>query len=433
MVQQMNIRQRFRQSLKCGTGEAYLILRANPKVYFSKDIEKAALTNYAYDPQCERGRAFYIAQFIELSDKKEQLIDAVIKALGKECKDHWALDQLFALAGIFAKQGNTKAKQAIYKRFHKKVIDGSEWLAEDVILEVDGIEGLKYIAETHGKVFTKDPDEWEYSYLVDNFQEENPQIKVYEELKKAAKNSPFIKKYLATIKKDKWSKAKRRKRPKFNYEFVKDRIENGNSFPAPKAVAKKLVKGDVIKLANDFLQEKDLARKEKFLSVFTEIKYPYDYQPLLRIAKGKNSRNNRLVELACEALKFFEGKDIRQFAIEKLSKTNIPSDYPPLLVSNYKKGDHKLLAKIADRYKDENIIHDLVWAYIDIYKVNKTKQCKRPLEIIYSKLTCGLHRYDIVKILHENGALSKKILKELEFDSSDKIRDFYKKICKHYS
>lgn len=419
----MAIRQRFRESLRCGTGEAYLILRANKNIDFSKDIEKAALKNYAYDPQCEGDRAFYISQLIELSGKKELFVEAVIKALGKEREDCWNLAQLFALATNYAKQGNERAKHAIYNRFGKKAIKGAEWLGEEEILEIDGLEGIKHIAKVRGKALTKDPDDWEDSFLVDNFQKENPKIKVYNELKKEAETNSFIKKYLDTIKENKWSEPKPPKKPKFNYEFIRNRIDNGSRFPASKSVAEKLVKADVIKLANDFRQEKDPDRKEKFLSIFTKIKYPYDYKEILEIAKGKTSRNNRLVEFACNSLSFFEAKDIRQFALSKLSKTNIPYYYLPLLVANYKRGDHKLLAEIANRYKNEDIIHYLVWSYIQIYIANKTKECKKPLEIIYSKLTCGIHRYDIVKILHDNGVLSKKIQKELEFDSYKAIRD----------
>ena len=431
IIIRMNIRKQFRQSLKCGTGEAYYILRENQGIDFSKDIEKAALTNYAYDPQCEPSRAFYISQLIELSGKKEHLVEIIIKALVKERQDSWAIDQLFRLAKIFAKQGNTEAKRAIYKRFNKIAKTTSEsiqFLGQEAVLELDGIEGLKHIAEIRGKALVKNTDDWENNFLVDNFQKENPNINVYNELKKASTNNPFIKKYLASIKKHKWSRPKRPKRPKkLNYEFIKERIEGGSKYPATPGIARRLTKTAIKKLADEVLHTKDTLKKEMYLSVFTNTKFPYDYQPILQIAKGKKSRNDRLVWFACKALTFFDAKDIRQFAISKLPKTNIPSDYLPLLITNYKKGDHKLLTKIADRYKNENVIHDLACVYVDIYKANKTKQCKRPLGIIYSKLTCALCRRDIVKILYDNGVLSEKILKEMEFDSNDEIRDFHKK------
>ncbi len=429
----MNIRQQFRQSIKCGTGKAYLILRDNPGIDFSKDITKAALTNLAYDGQAEGDRADYVASLINLSDKKDKIVDCVLQALESERQNTWALDQLFELAATFAKEGNNKARQAIYHNYFKEVIDGSEWCGQDAIVELDGFEGLKYIVETKGKGLIKDPNDWEDSFFVDDFQKRNPKIKVYEELERASKDNPYIKKYLDTIKKYPWARSIRPQRPKYNYQIIKKNIENKRVVPILPRGIKELTKTDLKKLADDFLKETDPVKQEKYLRVFAWVKYPYDYQPILQIAKGRNSRKNRLVEYACKALQYFQAKDIRQFAIEKLNKTNTPSDYLYLLVVNYKKGDCKLMAKIATKYKDEHIIHALVWVYIDIYKANKTKECKKPLEIIYEKLTCGLHRYDIVEILYKNGVLSDRILSEIEFDSYDETRDLHKKIKTHPS
>jgi hypothetical protein len=105
-----------------------------------------------------------------------------------------------------------------------------------------------------------------------------------------------------------------------------------------------------------------------------------------------------------------------------LKKVKIPSDYLDLLVSNYKKGDFKLLTEIVGRCKNEHDIHTIVYGYINIYKANKTKECKEPLEAIYDKLTCGIHRADIIKILIENKVLSTRLKNEIKFDSYEEIR-----------
>ena len=424
----MTIRQQFRQSIRCGTGKAYLILHDNQEIDFSKEITKAALNNLAFDGQAEGDRAHYVAGLINLSNKNNKIINIVLRALATERQNTWALEQLFKLAAIFAKSGNEKARQAIYKRYYKKVITGSEWCGEDTILDIDGVEGLKHIAETRGKSLFKKPGDWEDSFLVDFFQKEHPSINLYEVLKKSTKANPYIKKYLQTIKKHRWSTSKPRQRLKYNYQTVKENIENKKIVPIPPNGVKDLTKADIKKLADDFLKENDPVKREKYLRVFARIKYPYNYQPILMIAKKRISRDSRLVEFACEALRYFEGIEIRSFAIEKLSKTNHPAKYLTLLVANYKKGDWKLLKAIAVKYKDEQIIHSLVWGYIDIYKANRTKECKKPLEIIYEKLTCGLHRLEILEILHSNGSISKKILEEMKYDSYDGTRELYKKI-----
>ncbi len=425
----MNIKEKFRQSIKCGTGAAYFILRDNPRIDFSAEITKASLHNLALDGQVEGSRAYYVARIINLSSKKNQIVSSVLGALAQERHDTWALVQLFDLAAIFAKEGNQNARKSIYKRYNKKVIEGSEWCGEDAITELDGLEGLKYIAEIRGKVFEKNPDEWEDGFLVDSFQEKNPTIKVRREFEKSAKANIFIRKYLETIEKPPpWRRSERRKRTKYTYKIVKENIENKKIVPIPPLCVKGLSKDDIKKLANDFLREINPEKQEKYLRVFKETKYPYNYGPILKIAKKPNSQKNRRVEYACEALRHFTATDIRLFALEKLNKTNIPADYLPLLIGNYKKCDWKLLTSIAEKYKDEGLIHSLAWSYVDIYKTNKTKECKRPLETMYEKLNCGLHRLKILEILNENAVLSMKILKEMEYDSYDHVRELHKKI-----
>jgi hypothetical protein len=189
------LRQRFKSAIKRGTGEAHLLMKANPDVDFSKDIITAALTNFSYDNQFEGSRADYVFELIQLSGKKEKIRQAILKGLATERKDTWSLDQLFAITTLFAKQGDKEAKKAIYKRFYKKTIRGYRWAGEQAIIELDGLEGLKYIAAIKGKILQHDPEEWEDGGTVDWFQRENPTIKVYQELEKTGKNNEYIKIY----------------------------------------------------------------------------------------------------------------------------------------------------------------------------------------------------------------------------------------------
>lgn len=420
----MTIRERFKQSIKCGTGEAYFILRDNPTTDFSKYITKAALSNLAYDGQAEGDRAQYIAGLIDLADKKEKIIKAIVKALDTEEEDTWSLDQLFELAAIFAKRGNNKARKAIYKRYHRKVIPGSVWCGQEAIIKLDGIEGLKHIAAKRGQ----DPEDWEDSLFVDMFQEENPTIDVYGELENASKDNPYIRKYIDTIRKHKFTPLGKPQRPKYDYQTVKGRIEAKLMVPIHPYGIRQLSRAEILKLADDFLQENDADKQEKYLRIFSLTKYPYDYHPILQIAQRPDSRKNQLIKYACEALQYFKAPDIRQFAISKLSRTNNPVDYLHLLLSNYEKGDYKLLSKIASKYKNEEVIHSLAWGYIDIYKANRTTECQEPLEILYRKLNCGNHRKELIEVLHANNVLTERILQEIEFDSYDEIRELFRKI-----
>ncbi len=421
MIDNRMLKQRFRSSIRRGTGEVCLIMQNNPTIDFSADIIKASLTNYAYDGQSEGSRAFYVSELIARSKQQSKIRDAILKGLETENKDTGALVQLFDLATIYAKQGNNEAKKAIYNRFFKKIFGGCDWCGYTSIIELDGLEGLKYIARTIGKSLEKNPEDWQDSSIIHHFQQINPEIKALQELENAGKTDRYIKIYLDNIKQTENGREEY-KRPVVNYKTVSERINKKILRPLSPVMAKQLSKTDIKKLADDFLKETDRLKQQIYMSVFNRVKYPYDHQPILEIVKGRNKKSDRLVAFASGALRYFSGDDIREFATDRLSTTKKPFDYLDLLISNYQKGDSKLLTTIVKNCKSEDSLHSIIISLIHIYNANKTKECKEPLEAVYDRLTCGLCRTDIVKILIKNKVLSKKIKEEIEYDCEEDTR-----------
>lgn len=422
--------QNFKKAIQCGTGDAYLILQQNPDINFTSLILDAAKNNYAYDTQAEGNRAEYLYKLIEICPQKETIITKVIEALNVENNDVWNIDQLFALNAIFAKNGNKKAKKAIYKRYKKNYLESS-WLGQEEIALLDRLDGLKVIAKRRGKSLFKNKNDWEDSFFIEWFQEEFPDIKVLKELKKLSKDNKYIEKYYATILKSKEAELKRKKHPKTTYTYteVTKQIQQSKSPPISLRGINDLSPSDLKKLAKDFVSESDISKQEKYLWIFYRREYPLgDYKPLLKIAKGSTKKNFKLVKYACYSLQYCKGKDIRRFALEKLKKTNKPWLYLYLLVSNYKKGDDELISTIINKYNNQDDIHELIFGINAIYSANKVKECKIPLELMYRKMTCGIHRYELLQILVKNQSLSKEILQEMEFDSYEDIRKMYKNL-----
>lgn len=172
MTDTANIKRQFLNSLKRGTGEAYLLVRDNPKIDFSNHIIKGVLNIYAYDGQCETDRAKYIFDIISISKQKDKIRKAILQGLTTEQNDTWNLTHLFALAKLYAQQNDTEVKQAIYDRFLNNPIEGSDWVGAYEILELDGLNGLFYVAEKFGKYIEKNPDDWQDDWIIKRFQEE---------------------------------------------------------------------------------------------------------------------------------------------------------------------------------------------------------------------------------------------------------------------
>lgn len=278
------IKQRFKSSIKRGTGEAHLLMQSYPAIDFSAAIIKASLTPYGYDPQAEGSRALYLSELITLSKRQDKIRAAILAGLANEQEDTWALVQLFDLATFFAKQGDKTARQAIYDRFYK-IIEGSDWCGYDSILELDGIAGLQFIATTIGRAIEKDPDNWQDSSIIDKCQGEYPAINVRKELEKAATENRYIKIYLDNITQTESNRKKsqiQHPRPVINYATVSERINSKAISPIFRP--KELPKADLKKLANDFLKETDRLKLEKYMRVFSMLKYPYDYKPILQLA-----------------------------------------------------------------------------------------------------------------------------------------------------
>lgn len=100
---------KFKNSLKRGTGEAILILKENPELDFSDLIINASIKNFAYDPQIEGSRENYLFELIQLSPKRNKIIDILLKNLSDFRNDDWGVFQLFKIAKLFAKNGDIKA------------------------------------------------------------------------------------------------------------------------------------------------------------------------------------------------------------------------------------------------------------------------------------------------------------------------------------
>jgi hypothetical protein len=346
--------------------------------------------------------------------------------LKTEKKDYYGLDQMCDLAVLFYKAGHSESKEVLYARFDKNSSKGYELCGQDQIIELDGLSGLLKVAEVVGKSLYNNKDDWEDSWRVDEFQKKNKKISIYKELEKAGKKNKYIKTYLKSINENKRRPSGRRKLTKFSYELVKQKIAENKFRSITVDRANDLSESEVKKLADELLAERDDQKKESYLRFFSKRKFPYDFRPILDIATGKSAKNTRLVEFALEALKYFNDKRIRQLAISKFRTEKNPCDYLCLLVSNYNKGDYKILVDIVNRSTSDEFIHSIVFGLIDIYEANQTTECKLPLETVYSKMNCGLHRADILGILKHNEVLSNTILSELKFDSYDEVRKLYR-------
>lgn len=407
------LKKNFRNAIRRGTGEAYLIMLTNPNIDFSNDIIKGCLTNFAYDGQCENSRGVYLFELILLTENRDKIRNAILIGLAKEQRDTWTLTQLFDLAKIFAQNGDVDARKAIYERFFNSPIEGSDWVGYSEILELDGMEGMKFIAEKMGRGLEINPEDWQDDSIIKHFQDDNPSINVLKELEKLAVENRFIQMYLKNVKKNN-VEAKSYKRVISKYKDIIDEVLT--SKPYIRLFNRKLTDEELNSIARRLIVEENIAFQEKLLFVFTEFKFPLEGEFILRLANQKSSSEDRIAEFAIDALKYIKSDAIRQFAFERIKTTKMPQMFTSIFITNYNAGDGVFLTELAMKFNDDYVIENLAISYIEIYRANKTKECKEPLEVLYSKMNCGIHRKDIIELLINNEVLSERLKEEIKYD-----------------
>jgi hypothetical protein len=419
MVDTEQLRRDFLNSAKRGTGESYLIIRDNPNVDFSRELIRVCVKDFAYDGQCEGNRASYLFDMITLSRKQENIKAAIIKRLDIEDRDTWTLVQLFDLAKTFAQHGANDARQAIYDRYLKNPILGSDWASYHQILELDGTLGLFYIAEAIGRSIEANPDDLIDDYIPDQFQKDNPDIDVMANLESAAISNSYIGLFLAKVKQAKVDQANyQREKPVFRN--VVDEVLNFNG--RGRLINRKWTNDELNLIADALTIEKNRKKLAKLLLPFFRNKFLGDFKIVLNFAKKYSSERNELGRNAINALCTIEDATVRQFAIKSMQIGKKPERFVGLLKANYKSGDDKLLTAIIENTTNEVAVERLTLDCLSIFENQKTPECRKPLEALYNKMTCGICRSDVVKVLLKNDVLSLKIKSEIPFDCNADTR-----------
>lgn len=425
------ITERFRNAITCGIGEAIYLQRQNRSHDFSTEILRAIRKNLALDPQCEGDRSGYLVDLVDESKSKAFMIKKLVSKLTEVNRNKWDINQLLNVAReLYVRYETDAIRQAITDAYVHLQNKENPWVGQDVVLKILGMEGLHIIAKKRGTEIRKDKSEWEDKYIIEQFQKENPQIKVMKIIQKWALTDIDIKAYLKAIDESREMKLLKARKPITTYEAIAANIQRLKVVPIGPRWISKISENDFLKLVHDFEGETERIKQEKYLRIFARRKYPGSYEKIFKLAKMRKNKEDRLIEFACESLSHFMADDLRDFAIKKIAQVKKPCDYLPLLKSNYRKGDSKLLCEVIARNTSYDSLHQLCWSIISIYENVKTTECKRPLELLYRRLNCSIHRSDLLDIMIENNVLSKKLMAEIKFDSNQEIRKKWKLLTK---
>ncbi len=409
----------FKEELKKGTGSALLIMRQHPASSFAKDIYRACHNNPDYDPQCSGSRAQYLFELIEMLKNKEAFKAKLIKKFNDSREDSLSWQQLFDLMKLFAQNGNKFAKKAVYRKFQYFTARGENYLGDSEIVDLDGLQGLLFVANEKGKWFSAHPEDRDHDCFITSVQEKFPNIDVWKLLCTQARSNKYIKSYVDVIKKYRLRQVKRQER--LSYEAITDLIRK-NKGVSIVSWARTAKRKDLIRVANDLISEKDEKLIRLRLRAFIETKFPLNYQLLFQFLSSKDKRTQ---SLALQTLSLFKSEELRNLALKNLPKGNFLSEYLGILARNYQSKDAVLIEKIILSTNNDVELHAMGGSSIkELYLTNNPtkKGIKKVLLDFYERGYCALCRKELIEIMLQYKLLPKYIREEAKWDCNLDIR-----------
>lgn len=412
----MTIQDVVSNSLKKGTGRALLIIKDNQSTDFSEIIFNACIEDLGYDPQCEGDRAEYLYEIIQASKQSSLLERKLTEKISSEEIEGWDLTQLFAIVKIFAANGNRTARTKLYEKFRLYRCEAYQAAGiSETLIDLNGLEALKFIAEIRGKELLESISDWDDNYSLNYTKEIILESNPLEYLKQIAIDNQYVQAYLNKIEECEQSRSNLPK-VAWTYETIKAKIQRNKSMYGLRRWGDPDV---MLRIAEDFVNEADTEISKKYLKAFRYYKFPLDFKHLIPFTKD----SDELVRhCSLEALSYFENSDVREIALNNLNHRIDIGSSLKILANNFQEQDYKLIEQVIVEEKDDDDFHYLIGKVNDICEKNQTKFSLNALQTCYQRGHCSICRKTTVEIMLHNQILPNWIREEAAYDCNFELR-----------
>lgn len=426
----------FEKAFRRGLGRAYTHIKKNGDNGVKDVILHHCLKNPCYDPQSEPLRAPWLMSVIDLCGEPEFYTDAIIEALSKT-DDHWDICQLYDLCLILSKRGNKTAEKAIYNRFDKQEFNES-YLGGEHIVELNGLEGLLYVARVLGKRMLEDEDYWDGASIYSLACETHNKKTVDQLLTESALTDLAIAEFLKDVARFHNTDSpqsdtnlnetiRERARKALPMSLILSDVEEGKEHRSRfMRFGKYATEEEINIFYNKLLAEEREEQLISYLWVFRRRELPALDDKLFGLTK---SENKEIVSSAISALVHTTHPRIRKLAIELHDSEDNELFIPAieLFLNNYQNGDHRYIEKALIESDDTELLHNICFDILDVFEENSEKEMQTCLLWVYENTPCVNCRERAVKLLAKNNILPEGIRLECQFDCSEDTRNVEKK------
>jgi len=413
-------------------------------------IVEASVNNLAYDAQCEDSRENWLMTMADDAKIEDQVFDSTVCAFRDNfaARSFWDRRQLCKLAAMFAKRGRVEARTAIYSSLSRYDKSSDIFGAEEII-ELDGPDGLLFVAEKIGNWILNDPNYPGTNYVVDFFDEIHGQGSAERILIVASGNSSGIKAFLnrelRTVEPEGTEFDFRKGSlipdmyPRFGsmqpdrFDTMKnwgadDIIRNIRETPYEKNRNKGLyarwgrtaLDDDLQAVAKALFAEPDTQLQVAYLSVFQRRGLPQFDDRILKFADSDDSDVRWMLFLTLSCVQHHK---VRELAFKCLRSGRIVEHELSLLEKNYERRDWATIYESLDLPTEQENLHRVLQDLLDVYETNMLPEAVEPMLYTFENTPCSTCRSRAVRVLKSINALPDWIREECQFDADADTRE----------
>lgn len=405
----------FKKALKLGLGRALHTVERNGLDSYREAFLAGCLESQVFDRECEEGRWEWLSRFF--SGAPEWLSSPLyLKMCQLDPELESSRQQWCKLCLLLAQRGSAEAREALYRGF--RVLDGGDLVAAEEIVELDGDEGLVWVAEHLDKAAHVDRSTflnllWVYD---DNGRREGDGLSLLRSL-----NNPRLKGFLRRVDRPEpgWT---RPTNPSTDFRTARELAESLSMYELSRWASGKQP-GQLRELARVLRDHRDPDVLEKILFCFRVGGLPEFDPVLLQLAEysyGDTARRARWV------MAYHDHPSVREKALQWLDRGLVEKGRLRSLRRTFQMSDLEAVKEAVARALERLNVHqahDLLGDVIFLAEHHLNAEVAVLLHLVYWHTPCTNCRRDAVSYLVGDGLLPDWMREECRFDCDEEIRE----------
>lgn len=424
-------------ALRRGLGRAILFLEEQTDCRpYRELLTEACFLNWAYDSAIEDNRSVFLWDAIHATGEPEYYLARLREPLENQ-ETGYAWSQIFRLAAMFIRNGDTETKDLLYQIFPDMIPDGRATLSE-CLIRLDGLSGYLYIAEIFAQQGDK-IEEWEHSAAINILAATQGEATPENTLAMVSTLRPDLAEYIQNasasrkvLHRRSTGRISASTEEPVTYEMVRQIITTPSSDRhIPYFWARNLDDVSCQRLAQDMVAETDLKRLECYLSLFNQRAPRYPFPGDLHILFPLLYHEDLLIRwYTAQILRDITHPDLRPLALDLLQTPHLAIHGLTLLPSNPGDGDLAHFHQRLPLAKNDTEQEEIIILCLDYLHRRIPEGSDALLLEMYQESPCGVRRLSTLQRLNQiSGSLPEWVIAEARYDAYPPTRQFVESIA----